>query len=195
MEQNTTVMVTVTNRNAGWTGYSIPDTGVTRNFSPKESKKIALEELKQLQYVNGGDYLLEHCLMINDESALKALAMDNVEPEYFYTEADVRRLLETGSLDELEDCLNFAPEGVIELVKSIAVETELPDMNKRKLITEKTGFNINNAININTVMAVDEQPKEEEVKERKAATPIVKKASTTTTSTSTIPVRKATSTN
>ena len=181
MEQK---IISVTNRNAGWTGYVIPDTGVTRNFSPRETKKIPLEELQQLQYVPGGEYILKHCFVINDTDALTALNMENMEPEYFYTETEVRTLLETGTLDQLEDCLNFAPDGVIDLIKTIAVETELPDTRKRKLISEKTGLNIDNAIMVNTVMATEEDSAPTEVKSRKAA-PINAASSTST------PTRKA----
>ena len=176
MEQK---IISVTNRNAGWTGYVIPDTGVTRNFSPRETKKIPLEELQQLQYVPGGESILRECFVINDTDALTALNMENMEPEYFYTETEVRTLLETGTLDQLEDCLNFAPEGVIDLIKLIAVETELPDTRKRKLISEKTGLNIDNAIMVNTVMATEEDSAPTEVKSRKAA-PINAASSTPT---------------
>ena len=47
-------MVIVTNRNNGYTGYQIPDTGVSRNFAPGESKRISKEELMQLSYIEGG---------------------------------------------------------------------------------------------------------------------------------------------
>ena len=179
MEQK---IISVTNRNAGWTGYTLPDTGVTRNFSPKETKKVPLDELQQLQYVSGGEYLLKNCFIINDKDALSVLNMEDVEPEYFYTEAEVRQLLESGTLDQLEDCLNFAPSGVIDLIKTIAIETELPDTRKRKMISEKTGLNIDNAIMVNTIMATEEDATPEETKTRKAA-PI--------SSTAAAPVRKA----
>lgn len=175
-------IVSITNRNAGWTGYFIPDTKVTRNFAPKETKKVPLEELQQLQYTEGGDYLLKNCFMINDMDALSALNMENLEPEYYYTETEVKTLLETGTLDQLEDCLNFAPDGVIDLIKQIAIQIELPDTRKRKLITEKTGLNIDNAININNIMAEESAEVKPETRERKAA-PIAAAAT---------PARKAT---
>lgn len=164
-------IVSVTNRNNGFTGYTIPDTGITRTFSPAETKKIDIEELKQLQYVEGGDYLLKHFLIINNQSALEALNMENVEPEYFYTEKEVKELLTNGSLEQLEDTLNFAPEGVIELIKTMAVEMELPDTRKRKLISERTGLNIDSAIMLNEVMKEEHSDVTEkaEIKVRKAA--------------------------
>ena len=47
------------------------------------------------------------------------------------------------------DCLDFAPEGVIELVKKYAVELKVNDIQKRQAILDKTGFNVTSAIEIN----------------------------------------------
>lgn len=175
-------IVNVTNRDAGQVVYSLPDRGIKRTFNAGESKKIELEELRQLSYATGGEFLLKNCLVVNNTDALSALNIE-VEPEYFYTEAEVKTLLTTGTLDELEDCLNFAPEGVIDLVKKIAVDEEIPDTRKRKLITEKTGFSIDNAINVNHIMSEEtEETAEVPTKTRKAA-PLKTAAST--------PVRKA----
>ena len=162
-------IVSVTNRNNGFTGYTIPDLNITRTFNIGETKKISLDELKQLQFVEGGDYLLKHCLIINDKNALEVLNMSDVEPEYFYTEAEIKELLTNGSLDQLEDTLNFAPEGVIEIIKSMAIKMELPDTRKRKIISDKTGLNIDNAIMVNTVMATEKDTTPTEVKTRKAS--------------------------
>lgn len=173
-------MIKVKNRNSAWTCYSIPDKNVTRSFAPGEEKIVELDEIKQLQWREGSRYLLENCLLINDKSALEALNMEDVEPEYFYTEAEIKELLSNGTLAQLEDCLNFAPEGVIELIKDIAVKTELPDTRKRKMISEKTGLNIDNAIMVNTIMNEEtEAPVEEKKVTRKAAPIETKKAEPT----------------
>lgn len=162
-------MVIVTNRNNGYTGYQIPDTGVSRNFAPGESKRISKEELMQLSYIEGGEYLLKNYLIINNDKTLEELNI-SVQPEYYYTEEEIKELLTTGSLDQLEDTLNFAPDGVIEIIKDMAVKTELPDTRKRKMISEKTGFNIDNAIRVNEVMAEDQiKDEHSEPIERKAS--------------------------
>lgn len=161
-------MVIVTNRNNGYTGYQIPDTGVSRNFAPGESKRISKEELMQLSYIEGGEYLLKNYLIVNNDKTLEELNI-SVQPEYYYTEEEIKELLTTGSLDQLEDTLNFAPDGVIEIIKDMAVKTELPDTRKRKMISEKTGFNIDNAIRVNEVMAEDQiKDEHSEPIERKA---------------------------
>ena len=162
-------MVIVTNRNNGYTGYQIPDTGVSRNFAPGESKRISKEELMQLSYIEGGEYLLKNYLIVNNDKTLEELNI-SVQPEYYDTEEEIKELLTTGSLDQLEDTLNFAPDGVIEIIKDMAVKTELPDTRKRKMISEKTGFNIDNAIRVNEVMAEDQiKDEHSEPIERKAS--------------------------
>ena len=161
-------LINVTNRDNGYVGYGIPDTGVRRKFAPGETKQIPLDELKALQYVPGGDSLLKNLLVINNASALTALNME-VEPEYYYSIEDVEKLLFEGTLDQLEDALNFAPEGVINLIKDIAVKKEIPDIRKRDLITKKTGFSINNAINVNHIMNEESAEEEDNTPKRKAA--------------------------
>lgn len=161
-------LINVTNRSNAYVGYTIADRNIRRRFSPSEIKKISLDELKSLQYEPGGDYILKHCLVINDTDALSALNME-VEPEYYYTAEDVEKLLFEGSLDQLEDALNFAPEGVIELIKDIAVKKEIPDIRKRELITKKTGFGVQNAINVNHILNEESAEEEDNSPKRKAA--------------------------
>ena len=52
----------------------------------------------------------------------------------------------TGSLDAFLDCLDFAPVGVIDLLKKFAVSVPLADYEKRKALKEKTGFDVDIAL-------------------------------------------------
>lgn len=148
MENRTTetTYVEVTNRNNGTTGYTL-NSGIERIFNINETKKIPLEELQEVEAMPGGEYLLRNYLMIKDKMALDYLNVEP-EPEYFYTENEIKELLLNGSLDQLEDCLNFAPQGVLDILKEKAVSLQIPDMRKRELISNKLGFNIDNAIKI-----------------------------------------------
>ena len=169
METRTTEMsyVTVTNRNNGTTGYTLQN-GVRRQFQIGQSRKVDLEELRELAAIPGGEYILQNYLIINDKTALDYLNIAP-EPEYFYTEKEIKELLLNGTLDQFEDCLNFAPQGVIDLVKSMAIDLKLPDVRKRELIFEKTGFNVTNALNVNAVLdAESEKPVDKPKAERKA---------------------------
>ncbi|MEG0775640.1 hypothetical protein, partial [Clostridium sp.] len=67
-------------------------------------------------------------------------------PEYYYEESTIRTLLAQGSVEQLLDCLDFAPTGVIDLVKKIAIETEVNDVAKRMAIKDKLSLDVTAAI-------------------------------------------------
>lgn len=178
-------IVRVTNRDNGHVGYRIPDmNNLVRDFSANETKNITVEELKKLAYISGGPTLIRDYLVIEDPEVVEEILGD-VEPEYYYNEEDVKKLLLNGSLDELKDCIEFAPKGTVDLVKQLAVELPINDITKRKAILDMTGFNVDAAIMINEetkdemedtqrVRRVNE-PVKEEVKStgRRAAAPTV----------------------
>ena len=60
----------------------------------------------------------------------------------------------------MQDCLDFAPNGVIDLIKSLAVSLKIDNVSKRKAIQEKTGFNVTKAIEINEETEEEETSKE-----------------------------------
>ena len=167
---NKSDIVKVSNRDSGSVGYSIPELGIKRVYQPGEIKEITMEELRKLSYLPGGQTLINDCLIVHSKEALAELNPD-YEPEYFYTEAEVKELLLTGTQAQFLDCLDFAPEGVIELVKTLAVKLEVNDLRKREAILEKTGFNVTKAIEINHMsQAVDEVV---ESKTRRTSAPTV----------------------
>lgn len=163
-----TDLIVVRNRNNGKTGYTL-DNNFHRDFSFQEEKKIPFEELKRLSYAPGGKYLLDNYLVVENQEALDLLNM-KVEPEYFYDEKKIKDMLLNAEMDAFLDFLDYAPEGAIEIAKEIAVRNQIPDVRKRKAISEKTGFSIDNAIMVNEVMADEEAPKEEPKKERRVKT-------------------------
>ena len=143
-------LIKVKNRDSGTVGYTIPELGnLHRSFSKGETKEITMDELRKLSYISGGKILLQDYLIVQNQDALRELLSDDVEPEYYYGEEEIKKLLLTGSNDQLLDCLEFAPEGVIGLVKDLAVSLKINDISKRNIILEKTGFNVTNAITIN----------------------------------------------
>ena len=143
-------MVKVINRYDGKVGYQIPDTnGFMREFQPREVKEITFEELEKLSYDPGGASILRNYLVIKDEEVIKALFPDITReniPEYFYTEDEIKYLLTGATLDQFLDCLDFAPTGVIDMVKDLAVSMPLNDVNKREAIKNKLGFDVTHAI-------------------------------------------------
>ena len=56
------------------------------------------------------------------------------------------------SLDQFLDCLDFAPDVIKDMIKDFSVKLPLNDMEKRKAIQEKLGFDVTKAIEVeNTV--------------------------------------------
>lgn len=138
-------MYNVKNRSAGVATYKIPEMGVRRTFSPGEVKQISAEELEKLTYRPGGMALLANFLQIMEPEAIAKVGL-NPQPEYFMSEQDIAKMMTTGSLDEFLDCLDFAPPGVIDLVKKLSVSLPLGDINKRMALKEKTGFDCDAAL-------------------------------------------------
>lgn len=146
MDKNT--LIKVINKYNGVVGYDVPDLGVHRNFYPNEQKDITFEELEKLSYTPGGDVILQQFLEVTDAAAIAAIFHTAPEPEYHYNKDDVKQVMVSGSLDQFLDLLDFAPEGVKEIVKDLAIELPLNDIAKRDAIREKLGFDVTKAIEI-----------------------------------------------
>lgn len=143
--ENTTKMCLVKNRSASRIVYRIPELGIRREFSPTETKRISFEELEKLSYQPGGLAMMTNFLQIQDAPAVNQLGI-RTEPEYHMSEQQIIELIKTGSLDAFLDCLDFAPVGVMDLVKKYAVSVPLADYEKRKALKEKTGFDVDAAL-------------------------------------------------
>lgn len=164
------IIYKVKNRSASRVGYSIPEDGIRRTFAPGEVKNITYNELLKLSYQPGGREMMVQFLQILNEAGLDKLNI-HAQPEYYMSEQQVVDLLRTGTMDAFLDALDFAPVGVIDLIKKFAVQLPLNDMNKRKALYEKTGFDVTKAL------IHDEESKAPETDEEKAA---AAKATTTT---------------
>ena len=149
----------VKNRSAGVVAYTIPEDNIKRRFTAGETKRISYEELLHLSYQPGGREMMANFLQIQSAGVPKSFGI-KTEPEYYMSEKDVVDLLRNGSLDAFLDCLDFAPEGVIELVKQFAVSLPLTDYDKRQALRKKTGFDVDAAI-ANAGREADAQREEE----------------------------------
>ena len=142
---NQDTMYNVKNRSSSVVVYRIPENNIRREFALGETKKIAFGELEKLTYQAGGRELLENFLQIVDEAVTSDLNVHR-EVEYDMSEAQIKDLLLSGSLDAFLDALDFAPIGVIDLIKTLSVQLPLTDLNKRRALKEKTGFDVDRAI-------------------------------------------------
>lgn len=165
--ENDNKMVKVTNRSRGTVGYTIPDMGnLQRFFAHGETKVVPMEEIRKLDWTPGGAVLLRDYLKIEDAEAVEEILHD-VEPEYNYTEKEIKEILLNGSMDQLMDTLDFAPEGVIDLIKDLAIKLEIPDVRKRNAISERTKCDISKAIEINQLSKNQDEEPDTRVKQRR----------------------------
>ena len=149
-------MYRVKNRGASTVVYKIADRGIRREFKPGQTLQISSEELEELTYQPGGSLILSQFLQILDLEAIEK-ANIKVEPEYHMSEADVAKLITSGSLDAFLDALDFAPIGVIDLIKKLSISIPMVDIPKRKALKEKTGFDVEAALKHNDEDKEDDQ--------------------------------------
>ena len=147
----------VKNRSGSHIVYNIPEEGIRRAFAPGEVKKNSFEELEKLTYQAGGMEIITRFLQIQDNETLNAFNM-HVEPEYHMSERDVANIIVNGSLDEFLDMLDFAPDGVMDLIKRMAISLPLNDYNKREALKKKTGLDVEAALRNIRAEKEDEKP-------------------------------------
>ena len=165
----------VKNRSAGVVLYKIPEDNITRRFAPGETKRVSYEELLHLSYQPGGTEILANFLQIQSEGVPKSLGI-NTQPEYYMSEQQIVELLKNGTMDQFLDCLDFAPVGVIELVKKYAVTLPLDNYEKRQALKTKTGFDVDMAIQNS---GLEPDTKEEEKLKTQVETPSTGRRTTT----------------
>ena len=152
---NANTVYNVLNRSSSMVGYTIPELNIRREFQPGETKKIKFSELEQLTYQPGGTTLIQDYFLIREQEVTDALNIQT-EIEYYMNEDNVRDLILNGSLDQFLDCLDFAPEGVIEMIKKLAIELPMNDVEKREALKKKTGFDVDSAIKNKMAETIDE---------------------------------------
>lgn len=140
----------VRNRSASFVCYRIPAEGIRREFAPGVTQKIPYDELEKLSYQPGGREMLTQFLQVQEEKAIQDFGI-KAEPEYHMSETEIVDLLKNGSLDAFLDCLDFAPTGVIDLVKAFAVQLPLENTAKRDALKKKTGFDVEAALRLAAV--------------------------------------------
>lgn len=162
----------VRNRSTSTVSYTVPDLRVKRSFVAGEIKEIPREELEILVQQPGGRVILTEYLQVSKDD-IKQLDVLEPEQEYFYTDEDVKRIMKLGSLDEFLDMLDFAPEGVMDMIKTYAVSLPLTDLYKVNALREKTGFDsakaLENSLDDNGELQVAAAPKRRVVTEEKAS--------------------------
>lgn len=166
-------MFNVKNRSTSVVVYRIPESNLRREWAPGEVKRIPFGELEKLTYQPGGRELIANFLQIMENEVTDDLNVHR-EPEYNMSEEQVRDLILNGSIDAFLDALDFAPLGVIDLIKTMSVQLPITDMAKREALKAKTGFDVDKAIEN------DRASKEDSKKETIADKPIERRVTEST---------------
>lgn len=134
----------VTNRSNGEVTYSLAELSVRRVFSIFETKNIPEAEMEALFQTDGGRELIKDFLLIHDEDWVNR----HWEPtiEYFWTEKEIKECLLNDTTELFSETLDYAPEGVIDLIKFYAWKLPISDLNKINVISEKLGFDVQAAV-------------------------------------------------
>lgn len=139
--EDKTRKVLVKNRSTAVIVIKIPNRNIRVVLQPGQTvSNLTFADLEEYSYQPGGDKMLREYLQLA-EAEVEDLHLGEPPLEYNFSEQDVKNLLTTGSLDAFLDCLDFAPVGVIDLVKKYAVDLPLTDTTKLEALKEKTGFN------------------------------------------------------
>lgn len=166
---NTEKVYAVTNRSGSEVIYNLPDRRIRRSFVPRETKQIPYSELEELMSQPGGRELIYNYLFIEDAKVVKELTNREPEVEYYFTADTIDTWLNSCSLDEFKDALDFAPEGTIELIKDHSVTLPLRDMLKQEALKDKFGFDCARAIKNERDTVIDDEAAKEEAPKRRVA--------------------------
>lgn len=139
--------IKVTNRSDGTVTYHLPELNNTRRvFNIGESKDITEKELNALFQMNGGAELIRHFLMVEDREWVKKTF--DAPIEYFWSKEEIKRCLLEEDKELFSETLDYAPQGVIDIIKLLAWQLPISDLNKIQVIRDKLGFDVLGAIEI-----------------------------------------------
>lgn len=132
--------ILVKNRSAATVIVEVPNRNIRVVLQPGQViSNLTFGDVEEFSYIPGGDTILREYLQLS-EADINNLNIGKPELEYNYSEKDIVDLMKSGSLDAFLDCLDFAPTGVIDLIKKFAVDLPLTDTEKLDALKEKTGF-------------------------------------------------------
>jgi hypothetical protein len=160
--------VKVWSTSIGDVAYQLTDPLVHRTWKPGELKIIRFDELYKLSNHPGGMPLLVNHLQIRDAEVRKALNLP-MEPEYFYTEEDARRLVNQGTEEEILDALEFGPRSLAGMIRYYAI-LDIDSIEKMKFFNSLFHMNIQQ-VRDNLKETEDEVTQTTESKRRVKATP------------------------
>lgn len=146
-------LIEVQNLTSSVVSYMVPETNHVRHFEGQQTRRdITAGELRKIYATKGGRALINDYLAVKNKALSEEfnIATDAFEHEYSWTQKEVDTVLRSGSLEALQDALEFGPQGIKELIVDRALELKIPDNNKLAAIKEFTGRDVANMIKLDT---------------------------------------------
>lgn len=156
----------VINRSDGNVSYSLPEFNIRRVFTPWETKDIPENELEGLYATDGGADLIKNYLLIENKDWVDKHF--NAPIEYFWKEPEIKKCLLEEDVDLFSETLDYAPDGVIDLIKYYAWTLPLSDLNKVEVLKDKTGFDTLASIEVMKDSTPRQENKSNERRRRRA---------------------------
>lgn len=142
-------MVKLTNMMDSPSGYKLMN-GMFRRFAPRASINVSAGEVREVANMPGAITLFQNYIHISDKKLANEIGVtdDSFDHEYSWTKADIEAALTTQPIEVLLDALDYAPDAIKESIVDMAVELEIPDVNRRKAIQNATGQDITKMIEV-----------------------------------------------
>ena len=167
MDKNTEVVVV--NRKQGGLTILIPDLNVRKRFAKTGAfSTMTVGELEALKISPGGERVLKEYLRIEDAEVADHILDGQVEAEYNYGEKEIDFLLYKATTEQLLDALDFAPEGVLEIIRAKAIEKWPNTTDKLIAINEKFSISLEKI----KMLQLDIIAEEKEVKGARRSKPV-----------------------
>lgn len=164
-------MVVIRNLTDMPVAYHVPSLGdLRRELPPRASIRVKAGELRQLNYERGGSLLLHDYINVGNVELAREFGVSDDTVEYNWTIEDVDKALTTDDLDVLRDAMDFAPEGIKQTIADRAVELKIPDSNRRNIISNATGLDIDSMIKNKEIIDADKVEKKTTAKRRVSST-------------------------
>lgn len=163
-------MVKLVNMMDSPTGYKLMN-GTFRRFAPRGTMSVTAGEVREVSNMPGTITLFQNYLRIDNKDLATELGVsdDSFEHEYSWGKDEIVSALTTEPIEVLLDALDYAPDAIKESLVDLAVELEIPDVNRRNAIKEATGKDITKMIEIKNAYKDDSQKEDDKPTERRTA--------------------------
>lgn len=130
----------VMNRSTGVAVYSLPELNIRRVFNIGEIKELKEEEITALYNTDAGRDLLTNILQVQNKEYVRRNIWPDAPIEYFWTIEEIKTCIEKDSVELFAETIDYAPEGVIDIIKELAWRGPISDINKAEVLKQKLGF-------------------------------------------------------